>query len=88
MLEDWIPTFIFVFIIGLIIGSIINKILDRNRPIKVKCDWCGNEFSMIKKEVKARRKYQGYIFCSGRCRRAEEASRGVKEKRVRWINHE
>ncbi len=54
----------------------------------VKCDWCGASFDIYRFELKTSIKRGLGVYCSGRCKRADEASRGVKEKRVRWIDHE
>jgi len=56
--------------------------------VYLECYWCGKLQSMFRKD------YRWYIrtgvdfYCSGHCKRADEASQGVKEKRYRIIDHE
>ena len=76
-----------VLIILLGIGVLIFGLVALNSgSVDLECEWCGKVFTLSKREYRRKRKFG--IFCSGRCRRAEESSRGVKEKRVRWIDHE
>jgi len=82
-------TGIIIFIVVIIIISWIIKVKREEREyILWKCDWCGEEYQTIYLNVKNSIKYRKNIYCCGRCERADEASAGVKEKRIRWIDHE
>ena len=81
------------FIAGLLImaASIAAMVMKYNfdtEMVSVKCDWCGGYFAMMRAEYLLRLRNQAGAYCSGRCERADESSRGVKEKRYRIIDHE
>jgi len=63
--------------------------MSRDEEVRLaRCDWCGSPFPLTGLEFDAMQESGRAIYCSGRCRRADEASRGVKEKRIRFIDHE
>lgn len=67
--------------------AIIKSIIDsNNRIITTRCDWCGKEIQMRYKDFKWHIKNIGHIYCCGKCKREDEASQGVKEKRYRIFN--
>lgn len=82
---DILILLIIVIIVGCIIGA-TNDI--NNTTVYTTCEWCGKEIKMRNKEYKMKIKRGVPIYCCGRCRRADESSRGVKEKRIRYIDHE
>jgi len=83
-----LPMTIVIVIAILIIAWIIYVKLEERKSTLWKCAWCGNEFITFVFRVKSSIKYRTKLYCSGRCQRADEASSGVKEKRIRWIDHE
>ena len=72
---------ILIIFIGLIFRNV-------NEPVIVKCWWCGKKFEMSSREYKRHKQYNAEIFCSGRCQRSYEMTNNVKEKRIRYLNHE
>ena len=85
--EFWIILKGLFFLIGIpAMIALPLRWLFKTREINVTCDWCGTNFRLTKDEYR-KRKRNG-IYCTGRCRRSDESSTGIKEKRVRWIDHE
>ena len=54
----------------------------------VSCSWCGKGIHMYRMTYNSYLKMGEGVYCSGRCRRTDESSEGVKEKRYRIIDHE
>lgn len=78
---------IFIWIVILIVVAII--IYRANYSIvSDRCDWCSEPISMRKKDWRWYYRNGVKMYCSGRCKRADESSEGVKEKRYRIIDHE
>lgn len=75
-------------IIGILAVVVAIKFFYDQSKILVQCDWCGKTIWCYRGEYYRNRRRGWSMYCSGRCRRAEESSRGVKEKRYRIIEHE
>lgn len=67
--------FIVILIIALLI-LLITWLIKRDTYIYISCWWCGNTFAIKRRDYNKNKRY----YCSGRCIRAEEASRGIKNK--------
>ena len=75
--------------IGVLILIIIVAIYKWNHAsVYGTCDWCGKEIPMYRKTWRWYYETGTKMYCSGRFERADESSKGVKEKRYRIINHE
>ena len=87
--QQWALPFMFV-LPPVVAAAFVVWLKDQrdSKTVSAKCDWCGRSFVVTMYEWKAEIRSRRGIYCSGRCRRADEASRGVKERRVRFIDHE
>ena len=80
---------IFTVLVGLgiiFILVLIKIIVSPNEIITTTCSWCGKEIQMTRREYKWQLRHYGAVYCSGKCRREDETSRGVEEKRYRIFN--
>lgn len=78
-----------IVIIGISLLAIVIAILVyrwNHSTIYASCDWCNNEMVMYRKTWNWYLRTGTSMYCSGKCRREDEASLGVKEQRYRVLN--